>query len=147
MLDYIEDVLTLEETHLNRAIAQEVLGMRNLVLSDPNENGIAMAWVSDEQELAIGVDECTRSMENALGLLRGIGDQLSADQRARLTHASAAGLERILSVLDNEADRVLAEVVSTLGPLQIAQAFLAAWRYEVENYGALPKLSDGFLVD
>ena len=147
MIDHIEDVLTLEETHLNRAIAQEVLGMRNLVLHDPNEDGVVMAWVSDEQELAIRVDECTRSMENALGLLRGIGDQISADQRLRLTNASAAGLERILSVLDSEADRVLAEVISTLGPLQIAQAFLAAWRYEVENYGALPSLSDSFLVD
>lgn len=147
MINHLENVLALEEAHLTRAIAQEVLGMRNLVLCDPNADGVVMAWISDEQELAIGVDECTRSMENALGLLRGIGDQLDGDQRLRLTHTSAAYLERILSVPDNEADSLLAEIISTLGPLQVAQAFLAAWRFEVENYGVLPSLSDSFLVD
>lgn len=147
MIDHVEDVLTLEETHLTRAIAQEVFGMENLVPGDMNVDGVMMHWVSDEQERAIGADECTRSMDNALGLLRAIGNQLDPDQRLRLTHASAACLGQILAVPDNEADSMLVEVVSTLGPLQIAQAFLAAWRYEVANYGTLHALSDNFLMD
>lgn len=147
MINHVEDVLALEETQLNRAIAQEVLGMENLIPGDLTVDGVVMFWVSDEQELAIASDECTRSMENASGLLRSIGDQLSPEQRLRLTHTSAACLGTILSVPDNESDNVLVEVVSTLGPLQMAQAFLAAWRYEVEHYGALPNLSDNFLVD
>lgn len=147
MIDHVEDVLSLEETHLTRAIAQEVFGMKHLVPGDLSVDGVMMFWVSDEQELAIGADACTCSMDNALGLLRSIGNQLSSEQCLRLTHASAACLGKILSVPDNETGNVLVEVVSTLGPLQIAQAFLAAWRYEVENYGALRTLSDDFLMD
>jgi len=147
MIDQVEDALTLEEPHLTRAIAQEVFGMKNLVPGDLSVDGVMMFWVSDEQELAIGANACTQSMENALGLLRAIGDQLSPDQRLRLTHTSAAFLGKILSVPDNGTGDVLVEVVSTLSPLQIAQAFLAAWRHEVDNHGGLCALCEDFLTD
>ncbi|HML20989.1 MAG TPA: hypothetical protein PKD09_05030 [Aggregatilinea sp.] len=147
MINQLEEVLALDEAYLTRAIAQEVFGMDKLAPDSVNADGVVINWISDEQELAVETGQFTRSMDVALSLLRSIGDQLSQEQRLRLTHASAACLGQILTVSDDEADGMLFEVVSSLRPLQIAQAFLAAWRHEVEHFGALRALSEDFLMD
>ena len=147
MIDYVEDALALDEAYLTRAIAQEVFGMDKLAPESINADGGVAIWISDEQERAVLTGEYSRSMDAALGLLRSIGNQLNPDRRLRLLRSTATYLGQVLAVSDGDAGDVLLEVVATLTPFQVAQAFLAAWRDEVENYGTLPYLSEAFLLD
>lgn len=147
MIDYVEDALALDEAYLTRAIAQEVFGMDKLAPESINADGRVAIWISDEQERAVLTGEYSRSMDAALGLLRSIGHQLNPDRRLRLMRSTATYLGQVLAVSDGDAGDVLLEVVATLTPFQVAQAFLAAWRDEVENYGTLPYLSEAFLLD
>lgn len=147
MINQLDDVLGLDEAYLTRAIALEVFGIDKLAPESVDASGDVAIWVSDEQERAVLTGEYNRSMDVALGLLRSIGNQLNPDQCFRLERDTAAYLGQILAVSNDRVGEVLLEVVVTLTPFQVVQAFLAAWRDEVDNYGTLPYLSERFLLD
>lgn len=148
MIDYLmEEVLALDEAYLTRAIAQEVFGMDKLVPDKINADGMVMNWMSDEQERAVETGQYTWAMDVALSLIRSIGEQINRERRLRLINSAAVYLQQLLSISHNGADPILFEVITMLTPRQIAQAFLMAWRHEVDICGPLPYLNEDFLLD